>query len=422
MGELRNESMLGTYRVLDLADNQGFVCGKVLGDMGADVIKVEPPGGDHSRDIGPFCQCIPDREKSLYWWAYNTSKRGITLDITKPQGKKLFKQLVQISDVVVESFPPGYMENLELGYSELSEVNPKIIMTRITPFGQEGPYRDYKATDIICMAMSGCLYITGDADRRPVTISLPHAFVFAGAEGAAATAVALFDRENTGEGQCIDVSAQQVLFTSSHDSWPWWAMNKRVIERAGPLRKRPQTGVIFRQIWPCKDGFVAWVWYGGVMGAHGNKTMVELIDKVGIDVEFMRDVDWTQFDWGKMAQEEVDRREKATIEFLAQYTKDELMGLALEHNMMLYPLATAKDILSNLVSKQLKAREFWTELEHPELGRRICYTGPWIRASETPVKISRRAPLIGEHNQEVYRGEVGLSSSEVKELELAGVI
>jgi len=414
--------MLRSYCVLDLANNQGFACGKFLGDMGADVIKIEPPGGDPSRDIGPFYHDIPEREKSLYWWAYNTSKRGITLDITKPEGNKLLRRLVQISDVMVESFPPGYMESLGLGYSELSKINPKIIMTRITPFGQEGPYRDYKATDIICMAMSGCLYISGDAERQPVTISLPHAFIFAGAEGAAATAVALFDRENSGEGQCIDVPAQQVLFTNSHDSWPWWAMNKRILERCGPLRKRPQTGVIFRQIWPCKDGFVAWVWYGGVVGAQGNKAMVGLMDEEGIDVEFMKDIDWTQFDWGKMTQEEVDRREKATMEFFEQHSKDELMSLAFEHNMMLYPLATAKDILSNLVSKQLKAREFWIELEHPELGRRICYTGPWIKASETPIKISRRAPLIGEHNQEVYQGKVGLSSSEVEELKLAGVV
>ena len=148
---------------LDLTDEKGFLCGKILADLGADVIKIERPGGDPSRRIGPFWGDIADPEKSLYWFAYNSNKRGITLNIETADGKEIFKKLVKTSDFVIESFPPGYMETLGLGYSTLSNIKDGIILTSITPFGQTGPYRDYQASDIVVMGMAGMLYLTGDS-------------------------------------------------------------------------------------------------------------------------------------------------------------------------------------------------------------------------------------------------------------------
>jgi benzylsuccinate CoA-transferase BbsE subunit len=150
-----NESLLKGYRALDLTEGGCQICGKVLGDMGADVIKIEPPGGSPSRKTGPFYKDDPDPQKSLFWMAYNTSKRGVTLNIEKPQGMALFKRLLKTSDIVVENFRPGYMESLGLGYSELDKIKPGIIMTSITPFGQTGPLSHYKGADIVVWAMGG---------------------------------------------------------------------------------------------------------------------------------------------------------------------------------------------------------------------------------------------------------------------------
>ena len=135
------ENMLGPYRVLDMADEKGLLCGKLLGDLGADVVKIEKPGGDPARKLEPFYHDEPDPEKSLFWFALNTSKRGITLDIETADGRGIFKKLVKSADFVIETFPPGYLDGLGLGYPELEKINPGIIMVSITPFGQAGPYK-----------------------------------------------------------------------------------------------------------------------------------------------------------------------------------------------------------------------------------------------------------------------------------------
>ena len=156
------KGILGSYRVLDLTDAKGFLCGKILADLGADVIKIEKPGGDSSRSLGPFYHEIQDPEKNLYWFAYNLNKRGITLNIESEKGRQIFIRLAQKADFIIEAFSPGYLDNLGLGYSKLSQINPRIILTSITPYGQTGPYKNYEASDIDVMAMGGLMYITGN--------------------------------------------------------------------------------------------------------------------------------------------------------------------------------------------------------------------------------------------------------------------
>ena len=146
-GEENVEGMLTPYRILDLTNERGYICGQLLGDLGADVIKIEKPGGDPGRSIGPFFHDIPDPEKSLYWFSFNTNKRGITLDIETVDGQEIFKRLVRDADIVIESFDPGYMDKIGLGSPVLNQVNPRMIMTSITGFGQTGPYKDFKAPD-----------------------------------------------------------------------------------------------------------------------------------------------------------------------------------------------------------------------------------------------------------------------------------
>ena len=234
MVQHNTKGMLSPYRVLDLTDEKGLLCGKLLGDLGADVIKIERPGGDPARSIGPFYHDEPDPEKSLFWFAFNTSKRGITLDIETADGQEIFKRLVKSADFVIESFPPGYMDKLGLGYSALEKINPGIIMVSITPFGQTGPYKDYKAPDIVAWAMGGQMYPCGDADRPPVRISHhSQAYLHAAAEAAVGAMMALYYREMTGEGQQVDVSIQESVAQLTYGLHASWDMMKVIQQRGG---------------------------------------------------------------------------------------------------------------------------------------------------------------------------------------------
>ena len=164
MVDYKTDPLLRPYCVLDLAEGGCMIGGRILGDLGADVIKVEPPGGSPSR-IAPYYKNLPDPEKSLYWFAYNMNKRGVTLDINKADGQEVFKRLVKTADVVIESFEVGIMEQLGIGYNDLCKVKPDIIVTSITPFGQKGPKARYKGCDLVAWASGGYLYVCGDSDR-----------------------------------------------------------------------------------------------------------------------------------------------------------------------------------------------------------------------------------------------------------------
>jgi len=406
------------YVTLDLSDEKGFLCGRILGDLGSDVIKIEPPGGDPSRRIGPFYKDIPDPEKSLYWFAYNANKRGITLNIETQEGQEIFKKLVSRAHFVIESFPPGYMDSLNLGYADLSEVNPAIILTSITPFGQSGPYSHYKASDIVEMGMCGLMYLCGDPDRPPVRISFPQAYLHAGAEAAVGTMVAHYYRETTGQGQWVDVSIQEAAYMGTMNAPLFWELEQRILKRAGVRRTGLTTGVLQRQIWACKDGYVNMPIYGGEVGIKSNRALAKWMDEEGMADDFLRAIDWDNFDMAKGDQETWAHMERLIERFFLNHTKEELYTKGLEQRAMIYPVSTPQDIAEN---QQLQARGYWVQIEHPELGETITYPGPAVKASLTPMQIRRRAPLIGEHNQQVYT-ELGFSEEEIITLKRRGII
>lgn len=410
---------LDGYRALDLTDNKGFLCGRILADLGVDVIKIEPPGGEPTRMMSPFYQGIKDAEKSLYWFAYNANKRGITLKLASEEGRGIFEKLVKGADFVIESFPPGDMEKLGLDYAGLSRINPRVILTSISAFGQSGPYRDYKATDLVGMAMSGLMYLCGDPDRPPVRISFPQAYLHAGAEAAASTLVAHYYREVTGEGQWVDVSMQQSVALATFNAPAFWDANQVVLKRVGPWRTGLTSGALQLQIWTCQDGFVNFPVYGGALGMVTNRRLVEWMDSEGMADEFIKGIDWATFDMSRVTQEVWNHLEGLISRFFQAHTKEELYQKSIEKNIMIYPVNTVKDIAE---SEQLKARQFWVEVKHPELGKTIPYPGEAIKASLTPMKLRKRAPLIGEHNHEVYGGELGLSREEVRTFQRKGVI
>lgn len=415
----KDEAILAPYHALDLTDEKGFMCGRILGDLGADVIKVEKPGGDPARNIGPFYHDEPDAEKSLYWFAFNANKRGITLNLTTADGQAIFQRLVKSADFVLESFAPGYLDSLGLGYSTLSQVNPRLIMVSITPFGQAGPYRDYKASDIVAMAMSGLMYLSGDLDRPPVRISFPQSYVHGGVQGALGALIAHYHREITGEGQQVDVSLQESVAPTVYNARLFWEFRNVNLKRSGPYRGGQGSLTVQRLHYPCRDGYIGFILFGGAAGGVTNRKLVEWMADEGMAPDFMKKKDWDSWDFATITQQELDLYEKPIMEFFKTRTKKEIFEQALKRRIMLYPLATARDICED---PQLEARNFWVSVEHPELKDSIIYPGSFARLSETPCRIWCRAPLIGEHNEEVYHKELGITKDELILLKQSGVI
>jgi crotonobetainyl-CoA:carnitine CoA-transferase CaiB-like acyl-CoA transferase len=411
--------LLRPYRVLDLTNELGELAGRLLADLGADVIKIEPPDGDPSRWRPPFYGDRPDLEGSLPWWASNLNKRGITLDLETEEGQGLFRRLVATADFVLESFMPGYLDRLGLGYADLAAINPRIILTSITPFGQTGPYAQYPATDLTLQALGGFLYVNGDADRPPVRISADLAYRHGGGQGAAGALVAHYHRQRTGRGQHVDVSIQEYI--------PWTPLNVTFAAQVQHANTRRQAvgfrahteGVKFRFTWPCKDGRIAFrpLVTGG--GKAQYQALVGWMTDEGFGDPILTAKDWAGADNRAITQAEYDQIAAVIEAFLLTRTLDELYEKAVQLRFRLAPAATAKDIVE---SRQIQARGVLVPVAHPELEASFLYPGPFARFSATPIENFRRAPLVGEHNQAVYGDELGLSAEEMAALRERGVL
>ena len=262
MSDQEYKSTLPSYRILDLTEGGCMLGGKLLADMGADVIIIEPPRGSQSR-TGPYYKNITNPVKSLFWWAYNANKRGITLDITKAEGREIFKGLVLRADAVLEGFEPGYFDRLKLGYFDLSEIKPDIILTSITPFGQNGPKARYQASDLTVWASGAYLYACGNPERAPTWISFPQAGLFGGAEGAIGTMTAIWHRNNTGEGQHVDVSMQESALSPNLNVLQMWDVGGVEFHRLGGALYVPSTGVQQPIYFKCRDGYAMILVQGG---------------------------------------------------------------------------------------------------------------------------------------------------------------
>ncbi len=415
-------SMLSPYRALDLTDERGQFAGKLLGDMGADVIKVEPPGGDPARRIGPFFQDKPGPERSIWWWAYNSNKRGITLNLEQTAGRDLFKRLAARSDVVLESFPPGYLDSLGVGYPALGQVNKGLVFCSITPFGQTGPWRDYATGDFISHALSGNLYMTGDPKRPPLTCQMPTTYYHACADAVAGILSALWYKEATGEGQYVDVSIHECMAALHPQNVVEYLLAGRNGKRGGAesIRETPTGPVRQRDIWPCKDGFVAFSIRGGPSRLPALKRLVKWMEEEeGAPTGPLSDMDWASYNPNVMSQGDVDSVNMPFGKFFLTKTATELYEEAVKRLLILAPVYSPREIAGD---KQLEARGFFQKVEHPELGASFKYPGGFVQSSETSIGIRRRSPLIGEHNEDVYSGELGLNVGQLSSLKIAGVI
>jgi crotonobetainyl-CoA:carnitine CoA-transferase CaiB-like acyl-CoA transferase len=353
--------------------------------------------------------------------AFNLNKRSITLNLENTQGRELFKRLVRRSDFIIESFSPGYLEALGIGYSALETINPGVIMVSITPFGQNGPYRDYKASDIVLWALGGHLYTAGDADRAPVGISEhTQSYLHAGAEAAAAASMALYSRRVTGEGQWVDISIQEVVAALNVPATAYWSQKKAFAAARGGLRFNMAGNYIKPKVmWQCKDG---WISCSLSMGPLAVRTVYPLLDWMraeGKINDLLNNLDWIPLSHDTINQELLDKIYEPITRFFESYTMAELLEGAINRGVMIYPICNVIDITNN---HQLAFREFWTDIEHPEINTTIRYPGVFVKPSVTELRLTHRAPLIGEHNRDIYQGELGLSTSDLVALKEAGVI
>jgi benzylsuccinate CoA-transferase BbsE subunit len=414
-------SALSPVRVLDLTEGGCMLGGKLFADTGGDVIKIEPPGGSASR-IQPYYKNIEDPEKSLFWFSYNTNKRGITLNLLKPEGREIFKKLAGMADIIMESSTAGYMDDLNLGYADICKIKPDIIYASITPFGQSGPKADYIATDLTSVAASGFLNACGDPDRAPVWIGCPQSSQYAGCEAAIGAMIAYWHRLNTGEGQFVDVSMQEANMSANMNTLQMWDVNKVEFTRVGPCSYVAATGVRQPIYFPCKDGYVMILALGGNPPyVPSSEKLVKWMDEDGMAPEWLKKLNWwVDYNASVLTQELADKVGKAIEAFTLTKTKDQLYNEgAFERQILVASVSNTRDISQDI---QLKARNFWRNIPHPELSGDVPYCGEFAPFSESPIQFVRRAPLIGEHNREIYVKELGLTEGNIAKMKDKGII
>jgi crotonobetainyl-CoA:carnitine CoA-transferase CaiB-like acyl-CoA transferase len=404
--------MLAGVRVLDLTNETGFLAGKILGDLGADVIKVEPPGGDREGRRGPYVGGEEDPERSLLWLALNTSKRGITLELRAPRGQELFRRLARRVDVVLESSPPGTLESCGICYEALRSEDPRLIYCALTPFGRTGPYAHYRAHDLVVVAMGGNAAMTGDPDRPPLRCSMPTAYYHAAPEAALGIVMALHAREQTGRGQLVDVSMQECQLSTLIAGPGQYALRGKLPRRSGARTGRT------REIWATRDGHVSFGLRGGPARIPNLIATVEYMAECGMAPDWLRAYDWSRFNHNELTDAEIARFEAAFGAFFRSRAMNELYEQALRRRILLAPCNDAREVLEH---RQLREREFFVTVEYPELGVSLEHADGFARSSASRIGIRRRAPRIGEHNVEIF-DEVGIRRGELERLAAEAVV
>ena len=410
---------LDGLRVLEICDEKGQFCGKLMADNGADLIKIEPPGGEACRSFGPFLDDVPHRERSLSFWHYNTSKRGITLNLETSQGQELFKQLAATADIVLESRKPGYLESLGLGYDVLSADNPGLIMCSLTPYGQTGPWRDYITSDITQMAGGGQMASSGYDE-----IDVPNAPPIAPGGGNSwhigahyayiGLMAALYYRFLTGEGQYIDASIHEACALTTEGAIAIYLSTGEVVQRHTGRHAAPDMSPAIQ--FPTGDGgWLNTTRSGTNLTPARLKLLADWFDQSGM----AEDLTDERYQDPEVIAEENDHIVSVMKNFFMNST---LMDAFHGGQQRDFPWGAIRSMDELVGDDHLTDREFFKEVDHPELGRTFTYPGPAMLYNGSPWRISRRAPLIGEHNSEILQGELGLTNSRMLLLAEGGVI
>jgi len=395
--------LLNGLQVLDLADEKASFCSKLLADLGARVIKLERPGGDPSRDIGPFLEESQNPKKSLFFFYNNTNKLGITLNLEHEDGKEIFLKLLKKTDILVETFSPGYLRQ-SLGFELLSHVNTGLIHVSVTGFGKNGPRSQYKLCDLVASAFGGQMYVTGSPSTAPLKPFGHQSYYSASLFAAVSILLALRKRNRTGKGEYIDISLQEAAISTLDHVMVRYFFENAIAKKQGGAYGNHSFCVL-----PCKDGHIM------LAPFQQWETLIEWMDNEGM-AEDLRDKEY---------REEGYRASRINhiLQVLEQWTRTHTVQELFESGQLMRfpwaPISTLKGVLSN---PQLKTRGFFIEVEHPELERSISYPGPPYKFSNSPAGRWKRAPLIGEDNGRIYQEELGLSDEELQRLSSLGVI
>jgi len=410
---------LAGLRVLELADEKGQFCGKLLGDLGADVVKIEPPGGEATRRVGPFLDDIPHPDRSLSFWYYNTSKRGVTLDLKHAEGRQLFRRLATAADVILETFPPGHLPSLGLDDEALRASNPGLIMCALTSFGQTGPWRDYASSDLLHMAaggeMASCGYDEADAPGAPpIAPGGGNAWHMGGHFAYMAIMAALVHRTIAGRGQYIDASIHEACALTTESAIANYVYRGETLLRQTGRHHAPAPTP--RTQFRSQDGTYVTALVSGRLTPKYVKDLAALLDSYGIRHDLG---DPKYQDPAVIAANTSHIIDDLVAGFIASLPAEEVYHAAQARGFTWGAVRAPEDLLDDA---HLHDRGFWKQVEHPELGRSFVYPGEAAIYNGSPWRISRRAPLIGEHNTEIYGGELGLSGDELSALARRGVI
>ena len=395
------EGPLAGVKVLDLSEDiAGSFCARLLADYGADVLKLEPPGGAALRRMGPFFHDDPHPEKSLFFLVLNLNKKGATLKLDTSVGQTILKRLAQQVDVIVESFRPGYLSSLGLGFADLQELNPSLVMISITPFGQDGPYSQYRGEEIVSYAMSMIMSISGIQEREPLKHGGFQAQYEGGLFGAGATAMALLGQQTTGEGEHVDVSITECVASTmmaTQTIYPFMG---------GVHTRRRAQGSMFENPMPCKDGWI-------IVQAGGGASWEDI-------AEFFEAPELLEPRFADRAQRAQNgpAMDQVILNAIKDRDKWELFPKAAQARMLFGLVQTPTELVE---CPQLQSRGFYREVKHPVIGQ-IKVPAELCRFSESPYQLRLSAPTLGEHNQEIYVEGLGYTQQQLVQLRQSNVI
>ena len=406
-------------RVLELTSEHAQFCGKLMADLGADVIKIEPPGGQETRNVGPFLDDEIHPDRSLYFWHYNTSKRGVTLDLNTSDGQDVFRKLAATAGLVLESFPAGHLAGLGLGYEALSEYNPELIMCSVTPFGQDGPWRDYQTSDLLHLAAGGQMASSGYdvediPDAPPIAPGGGNAWHIASHYSYIAILGALYHRDFTGEGQYIDVSVHEACSLTTEGAIAIYLSTGDVVRRHTGRHASPDMSPGIQHA-TNDGGYINTTRSGSNLTPARIRVLGEWMDGYGLAQDLLDE----KYQDPAVVEESGQHFADVLKNFFANMPLVEAYEGGQELNFPWGAIRTMEEIMGD---PHLQDRDFFVSVEHPELEREFTYPGPAAIYNASPWSISRRAPLIGEHNQEIFVGELGLQQADLEELKNSGVI
>ena len=398
--------LLDDVRILELTNSlSGAFCAKLLADQGADTLKIEPPGrGDPARHESPFIGGEPHADRSTLFLSFNTNKHSITLDVMSSTGRAVLLRLIADRDIMIESFAPKYLAALGLTYKALREVNPRLILTSITPFGQTGPYYDYQGNDLIAQAMGGFLYTTGKTDRPPMGTALAQMEIVAARNAVIASMAALLQQRETGEGQHIDVSMMEAVVSTPPNFIHQFSFTGAIAGRGFG-----ESAVLDGMHLATSDSPVTLTTAG--TGGNPMETWAAFLDEPRLcDPKFSSRQGRAQH-WEELL---------ALVEGrLSRWKARDFMKEAMDRRLVVGVVQSPEEVVN---CPHLAERGSFVALDHPGMGT-LQYPGAgFLIDGVNPGTGGCAAPRLGEHNAAIYGGELGLSAEELAVLRAAGVI